>query len=193
MLFPHTKNMDTFCSHVYTVNDIHSGDMICVNCGLILMERLIFENECPDAYSKTSIETHDLYDDTLISNEIKGNKNRTKMFDRINTQAMSVFTTDAIVSKWLGDYLLPRDVNETVKSILSDIVNTGDYNHIAGTNRRGVLSACIYMASLLHEHTCSKIELYTLLNIKSVHFYYGRRFLYEWNQKNHLCDWFFKI
>ena len=181
------------CSHYYTVNDIHSGDTICENCGLIMMQRLIFENECPDAYSKTSVETHDLYDDTLISNAVKGCKNKKKTFDRINTQAMSVSTTDVIVSKWLGDYLLPRDVKETVKSILSDIVKTGDYSHIAGTNRRGVLSACIYMASMLHEHTCSKIELYTLLNIKSMHFFYGRRFLYEWNQKNHLCDWFFKI
>ena len=149
--------MNQNCSHYYTVNDLHNGDTICENCGLIMMQRLIFENECPDVYSKTSMETHDLYDDTLVSNAVKGcKKNKKKTFDRINSQAMSVSTTDVIVSKWLGDYLLPRDVNETVKSVLSDIVRTGDYSHIAGTNRRGVLSVCIiwqvcYMNTLVQK------------------------------------------
>ena len=144
------------------------------------------------------IETHDLYDTELMSNALKDSKRekKNKGFKRVNNTAMNVSTTDSIVSKWfcnIKNMILSRNIEDTVKCVLSEIVKTGEYIHIAGTNRRGVLAACIYLSCLLNNEQCSRIELYTTLNISPNHFYRGRRLLYEWNEKFHSCDWFFKL
>ena len=70
--------MKNSCVHPYKVRDLHSGDTICEECGLIVSERLFFEVECPDVYSKTIIETHDLYDTELLSNALKDSKREKK-------------------------------------------------------------------------------------------------------------------
>ena len=190
--------MEISCIHKYTVRDIHSGDNICEECGLIVSERLFFEIECPDIYSKTMIETHDLYDNEFFSNALKDSKSEktNKGLKRINKTAMNVSTTDSIVSKWfcnIKSLVLSRSVEETVKCILSELVKSGEYVHFAGTNRRGVLSACIYLSCKFNREKCSRIELYSILNINATHFYKGRRFLYEWNERVHSCDWLFKL
>ena len=190
--------MKNSCAHPYKVRDLHSGDTICEECGLIVSERLFFEVECPDVYSKTIIDTHDLYDTELLSNALKDSKRekKNKGFKIVNNTAMNVSTTDSIVSKWfctVKNMILSRSIEDTVKCVLSEIVKSGEYVHIAGTNRRGVLAACIYLSCLLNKEQCSRIELYSTLNISPNHFYRGRRFLYEWNEKFHSCDWFFKL
>ena len=144
------------------------------------------------------IETHDLYNTDLLSIMLKDSKGERKnrSLKRINNAAMNLKTTDSIVSKWfcsIKSLILSRNSKETVKCVLSELVKSGEYIHIAGTNRRGVLSACIYLSCKFNKEKCSRIELYSVLNIKATHFYKGRRFLYDWNERLHLCDWFFKL
>ena len=93
--------MENSCSHQYRIRDLHNGDTICEDCGLIVLERLFFEIECPDVYSKTMIETHDLYDTNLLSNMLKDSKGERKnrSLKRINNAAMNLKTTDSFVSK----------------------------------------------------------------------------------------------
>ena len=70
--------MKNSCSHTYKIRDLHSGDTICEKYRLIISERLFFEVECPDVYSKTIIKTHDLYDTELLSNALKDSKREKK-------------------------------------------------------------------------------------------------------------------
>ena len=49
--------MDSSCKHIDAVSDIHSGDKICITCGMVLMQSILFEIEKPNEYSRTSAET----------------------------------------------------------------------------------------------------------------------------------------
>ena len=101
---------------------------ICEECGLIVSERLFFEIECPDVYSKTIIETHDLYDTELLSNALKELKCEKKRFKRVNNTAMNVSTTDFIISKWfcnVKNMILSRSIEDTVRCIVREIVKSG--------------------------------------------------------------------
>ena len=51
--------MDSSCKHIDTVSDIHSGDKICISCGMVLMQNILFEIEKPNEYSKTSADNHE--------------------------------------------------------------------------------------------------------------------------------------
>ena len=187
------------CKHDdrHSVIDSHSGDSVCTYCGLVLHERLIFELQNPTEYSKSYVETHDSFfestDDT--SSSLKESDDAT--FNKINKRAQYSCSTKIkrIYLNWkvfLIDNTVAISDNaiEMTLVIIKHLLDSGGYYNIVGTNRRGLIAACVYIASTKLNEQCELATLYVCFNIKAMHFFYGRRYLYEWNQKNHLCDWF---
>ena len=190
--------MDQQCQHVHIVTDISSGDKICIHCGLIVTEKVLFEKEQPFVYSKTCIETQDVFDMNVMFNEpnyTKCKNKNMKTFKIANAQAMNLSTDENNLSKIYSllshcPFTVSSQVTDTVYAILSDIIKTGEFQHIVGPNRRGVIGACIYHACKGKSEQCQRIGLLSYFNIKSSHFNYGRRFLFNWKHKFQPIEWF---
>ena len=170
------------CCHPYTVIDIHTGDHICTVCGIVLSERLMYENH---SVVDVKCETEKFLHDSCKSHI------RTKIGDD------HVIKNQNVLMKWttiLNEHAMnfSQRVIEKVNVILSELVISGMYNNVTGTNRRGVVAVCLYLACKSYSEQCSFTALLSSFNIKSSHFFRGRRFLYGCNQNNPSCSWFFE-
>ena len=182
------------CLHRYSVIDTHCGESICVKCGLVLQERIIYEIHYPEEYSKSFMDTRDVTNSDFSTSILNGVTDDFKI-DKVNTIVMNI--SCSMISNWKNlltnnNLLLSSDVVEMVIVLLTNILKTGEYQNIVGTNRRGMIAACTYIASKKKKEECSLIALYSAFDIKPMHFHHGRRFLYQWNHNNNgICDWFF--
>ena len=187
--------MDSSCKHIDAVSDIHSGDKICISCGMVLMQSILFEIEKPNEYSKTSADNHE-YGENMDHITLTNYKNDKTLYRNIGSKVRNV-DNSKVIHQWYAmisdcSFDISDRVIDTVKQVLRELIKTGEYRHIAGTNRRGLVAACIQHSCVLYEENCPQEGLYGSFNIKSTHFFHGRRFLYEWNQTYHVCDWFLR-
>ena len=188
------------CVHYYKVNDCHTGDEICTQCGLIITERMLFEVDNPFFYSKTMNDTHDMFNtnETQITELSFKNRCNDKILKVNNTRAMSKKEKKKsdVLKKWMmilteTSVSFPENVLTDIHNVITHLLHTDEYQNHSGTIIRGLIAACVYRACCIHEIKCTLPQLYSLFHIKSLHFFQGRRILYAWNQKTHACSWFF--
>ena len=150
------------CVHYYKVHDIHTGDIICSDCGLIITERVIFEIENPTCFSKSINETHEIHRTVQTDNVI------TK---RILNEDISICTKDRmILSKWMNllnetSFVLSDDISGPFQALMIQLIHTGEYIKHSGPNRRGLVSACVYQVCSVSQMNCTLIGLLSLFDI----------------------------
>ena len=139
--------MDPSCTHTHAVNDIHSGDSICIACGMVLMQSIIFEIEKPNEYSKTSADNHEYGENTdhvTLTDHKKCKTADSKLYRNIGSRVRDIDNTKEF-HKWYAmisdcSFDISDRVIDTVKQVLRELIKTGEYRHVAGTNRRGPVS-----------------------------------------------------
>ena len=188
------------CTHYYKVNDCHTGDQICTECGLIVTERMLYEVDNPCSFSKTMNETHDMFstNETHITALVFKKNCNDIVLKTNNTRAMNKKEKKKgdVLVKWMTiltetGVSFPDSVLSDVHNIITHLLCTDEYQTHSGTILRGIIAACVYRACSIHNTICTLPQLYSLFNIKSLHFFQGRRIIYAWNQKTHVCSWFF--
>ena len=176
------------CVHYYPVHDIHTGDIICSECGMILTEKTIFEIENPTCFSKSMNETHEIYravqTDTIITKRA------------LNRDVLISSKDRLILSKWFNllnetSFSMTDDIIGPFQALLIELIHTGEYVKHSGPNRRGLVSACVYQSCSVSQTSCPLTGLLSVFDIKSSHFHHGRRALYSWHQKTRLCKCLF--
>ena len=85
------------CLHRYSVIDTHCGDSICVKCGLVLQERIIYEIHYPEEYSKSFMDTRDVTNSDFSTSILNGVTDDFKI-DKVNTIVMNI--SCSMISNW---------------------------------------------------------------------------------------------
>ena len=174
----------SICKHDHDVTDVHSGDRICSDCGFILSERLILENSLTYSYCFEENTIVNRCGDTSKTIVRAMKSNNPMMHQHVLTKCVT------LLNQHIMNFSLR--VIDKVTSVLSEFISSGAYYNIGGTNRRGVIAVCLYIACKSCSQQCSMNALLSSFNIKLKHFYHARRFLYDWNQKTPICSWFFE-
>ena len=188
-------------------NNPHTGDGVCVMCGLVVMQHMFFETEHSMQFSDTHMNVHSsdspgidecepLNVNNCYTTSTSDDKKEQRWLDRMN--ASVTYTNDQRTAWKLRSVMtesmpsLSPQITNAVQQVLNEWVIDKNRRSLSGANRRGFIAACVYRACQLFDEQMEMDHICMCFGICHSSFFNGRRVLYDWNKSSGRCDWFCK-